>query len=259
MQCSIALDRKTPLLRSARNLDGMVSRFLASRLWSKVPVKAKAHVRSRSGREVSRSRVAEWEEPRHPGTASQEAKYPTSPHSATQNPSSAPHRLVADASALAKVADLRGLCGGTDFVQIGARPAAPSLHRARSARGIAGSRGWIRPFGGRSGRNWRQRVVSAGISAAATSSSTAGTSRSVTTSWIFGAAFAACSDRCGRSERARLGGLGGERAAEWGAVSLGSFERGDELRDAGGGRARLELRQRLLGGLAHASCGRRRA
>src|SRR4051794_6794845 len=49
-QLSIALDKNTPLLRSARNLDGMVSRFLASRLCSKVPVKAKAHVGSRSGR-----------------------------------------------------------------------------------------------------------------------------------------------------------------------------------------------------------------
>ena len=89
------------------------------------------------------------------------------------------------------------------------------------------------PFGGRSGRNWRQRVVSAGISAAATSSSTAGTSRSATTSWIFGAAFAACSERCAALQRARLGGLGGERGGEWGAVALGALERGDQLRDAG--------------------------
>ena len=44
--------------------------------------------------EVSRSRVAEWEEPRHPGTASHEAKYPTSSHSATQNPHRAPHWLT---------------------------------------------------------------------------------------------------------------------------------------------------------------------
>src|SRR3954468_3647632 len=44
--------------------------------------------------EVSRSRVAEWEEPRHPGTASQESKYPTSSHSATQNPPDVPHRLI---------------------------------------------------------------------------------------------------------------------------------------------------------------------
>src|SRR3954454_17644596 len=40
----------------------------------------------------SLSRVAEWEAPRHPGTASQEAKYPTSTHSATQNPPDDPHR-----------------------------------------------------------------------------------------------------------------------------------------------------------------------
>ena len=40
----MARERYTPLLKSARNFDGMVSRFLASRLCSKVPVKAKAHV-----------------------------------------------------------------------------------------------------------------------------------------------------------------------------------------------------------------------
>src|SRR3954452_10487406 len=47
-----------------------------------------------AGGKVSRSRVAEWEEPRHPGTASQESKYPTSSHSATQNPLCAPLRLI---------------------------------------------------------------------------------------------------------------------------------------------------------------------
>src|SRR6478672_9100541 len=47
-----------------------------------------------AGGKVSRSRVAEWEEPRHPGTASHEAKYPTSSHSATQNPHCNPHQLT---------------------------------------------------------------------------------------------------------------------------------------------------------------------
>src|SRR5262245_27809415 len=51
---------------------------------------------SPGGKAVSRSGVAEWEEPRHPGTASQEAKYPTTPHSATSNPHSVPLRLDAD-------------------------------------------------------------------------------------------------------------------------------------------------------------------
>src|SRR5688572_24682595 len=91
-------ERYTPLLSSARNFDGIVSRFLASRVCSKVPVKAKAaHVRSRSEIKLSRSGVAEWEEPRHPGTASQEAKYPTMPHSATQNPHDVPLGRTSDA------------------------------------------------------------------------------------------------------------------------------------------------------------------
>src|SRR6478735_4464863 len=47
-----------------------------------------------AGGEVSRSPVAEWEEPRHRGTASQESKYPTSSHSATQNPYHAPPELI---------------------------------------------------------------------------------------------------------------------------------------------------------------------
>src|SRR3712207_7512923 len=80
MQLLIARDRYTPLLSSARNFDGIVKRFFASRLCSKVPVKAKAaHVRSRSERELSRSGVAEWEEPRHPGTASHWQRTPQCP------------------------------------------------------------------------------------------------------------------------------------------------------------------------------------
>src|SRR4051812_41879767 len=43
MTFSIARERYTPLLKSARNFDGIVSRCLASRVCSKVPVKAKAH------------------------------------------------------------------------------------------------------------------------------------------------------------------------------------------------------------------------
>ena len=44
----------------------------------------------RSGREMSRTEVAEWEEPRHPGPAVHEGFYPTSSHSATPLSSSAP-------------------------------------------------------------------------------------------------------------------------------------------------------------------------
>src|SRR5215203_1690312 len=43
----------------------------------------------------SRSEVAEWEEPRHPGPAVRAGKYPTLPHSATQLSSSVPPTPVA--------------------------------------------------------------------------------------------------------------------------------------------------------------------
>src|SRR3954454_14514524 len=49
MTFSIARERYTPLLSSALNFDGIVSRFLASRVCSKVPVKAKAHVQQEEG------------------------------------------------------------------------------------------------------------------------------------------------------------------------------------------------------------------
>src|SRR4051812_41879768 len=56
--------------------------------------------------EVSRSGVAEWEEPRHPGTASHKAKYPTTPHSATRNP----HGVPPDCRVVSKVAALQAFC-----------------------------------------------------------------------------------------------------------------------------------------------------
>src|SRR5437764_13073771 len=68
MQGSTPRTRNTFPLSAARNFDGTVSRFFASSVWSKVPWKAKAHVLAAKG--VSRSEVAEWEEPRHPGPAS---------------------------------------------------------------------------------------------------------------------------------------------------------------------------------------------
>src|SRR4051794_4823421 len=140
-----------------------------------------------AGGEVSRSRVAEWEEPRHPGTASQEAKYPTLSHSATQKPPCAPHRLRFVRSRTWKwqlcrafivgrfSCRMRAVLQGT-VQRLGLHAVLPS---ARSSRAREGG----------SGRNWRQRVVSAGISAAATSNRTAGTSSSAITSWILGAAL----------------------------------------------------------------------
>ena len=249
MQCSIALDKNTPLLRSARNLDGIVSRFLASRLCSKVPVKAKAHVSSRSGREVSRSRVAEWEEPRHPGTASHRQSTPLRP--TLQHRTRFASHIVQSWTRRPRKSRL---FAGT-FSWDGFRADRRSTCSVRFIRAICtsccGFEALARPFGGRSGRNWPQRVVSAGISAAATSNSTAGTSRSATTSWIFGAALAACSDRwAALSERA---------SAAWAAsvVPSGAPCRSARLSAATScampvaGLRRLELRQRPLGRLAH--------
>src|SRR3954451_1882882 len=52
MTFSIARERYTPLLNSPRNFDGIVSRFLASSVCSKVPVKAKAHKREGRGQSI---------------------------------------------------------------------------------------------------------------------------------------------------------------------------------------------------------------
>src|SRR6201999_4540024 len=79
--------RYTPALSAVRNLDGIVSRFLASRLWSKVPVKAKAH-EAEEGQSIRAGGVG-GAPPARTGFAS--SKYPTSPHSATQIASSVPH------------------------------------------------------------------------------------------------------------------------------------------------------------------------
>src|SRR5215212_9268644 len=92
MQGSAPRTRNTLPARAARNRDGTVSRFLASSECSKVPWKAKAHVGRR--REFSRSRVVEWEEPRHPGPASRNGTYPTLSHSATQISTFAPLDLI---------------------------------------------------------------------------------------------------------------------------------------------------------------------
>ena len=74
------------MLSSALNFDGIVSRFLASRVCSKVPVKAKAHVGSQAegdGQSIPGGGVGGAPPP---GNGFAKAKYPTSSHSATQNP-----------------------------------------------------------------------------------------------------------------------------------------------------------------------------
>src|SRR5438105_822286 len=82
-----------------------------------------------AGGQVSRSRVAEWEEPRHPGTASQEAKYPTSSHSATQNPHCDPHRSAVRGTATRKMVICRDFlvgrfsCRSTGVLHVTLHPA----------------------------------------------------------------------------------------------------------------------------------------
>src|SRR4051812_3886292 len=86
----------TPPLSAVRNFDGTVSRFLASRLCSKVPVKAKAHVfgEARGGQSIRGGGVGGAPPPR---TGFAMAKYPTSSHRATQNPTLLSRRHSADA------------------------------------------------------------------------------------------------------------------------------------------------------------------
>ena len=62
-QRSMPFASTTPSASVERNRAGTVRRFLASSVWSKVPRKAKAHA---GWPAVETSRVAEWEEPRHP-------------------------------------------------------------------------------------------------------------------------------------------------------------------------------------------------
>ena len=228
------------MLRSARNLDGMVSRFLASRLCSKVPVKAKAHVRSRSGREVSRSRVAEWEEPRHPGTASQEAKYPTSPHSATQNPH-APH--IGSSSCIGARSKWP-ICGDFAVGRFSCRSAVVLQRRAAAAANCTRDcafAGRLRPFGGRSGRNWRSACRERRDQRRGHEQQHGGDEQERDHELDLRArpsppartGAAARSDRASAAWAASVPPSG----APWRSARL---QRGDELRDPGGGAARLE-------------------
>src|SRR5690242_5746651 len=69
----------------------MVSRFLASRLCSKVPVKAKAHVSREAGDGGQSIRGGGVGGAPPPRTGFAPATYPTMPHSATRNPFYLPH------------------------------------------------------------------------------------------------------------------------------------------------------------------------
>src|SRR4051795_8274826 len=77
-QRSTPRERYTPPLSAVRNFDGIVSRFLASRVCSKVPVKAKTHVvgRRRGGQSIRGGGVGGAPPPR---TASHQQRTPQCP------------------------------------------------------------------------------------------------------------------------------------------------------------------------------------
>src|SRR3954471_6175774 len=85
-QRSTPRERYTPPLSAVRNFDGTVSRLLASRVCSKVPVKAKAHVSGEAGGGGQSIRGGGVGGAPPPRTGFAPAPYPTMPHSATRNP-----------------------------------------------------------------------------------------------------------------------------------------------------------------------------
>src|SRR4051794_40655551 len=91
MHLSAPLTRKAPSENAARSLEGTVSRFLASRVCSKVPWKANAHVRQGEGGQSIRGGGVGGAPPPRTGFAA--SKYPTTPHSATQLSSFLPRDL----------------------------------------------------------------------------------------------------------------------------------------------------------------------
>src|SRR5215210_6772565 len=91
MQGSEPRTRKTPPASTARNFAGTVSRFLASSECSKVPWKAKAHVRAQGEVQSIRGGGVGGAPP--PRTGFTRATYPTMPHSATHFSSVVPPDL----------------------------------------------------------------------------------------------------------------------------------------------------------------------
>src|SRR3954447_4958929 len=96
----------------------MVSRFLASRLCSKVPVKAKAHVRSRSGRGGQSIPGGGVGGAPPPGNGFARGKVPHLVPLCNIEPASRPTSPSDCLGVLMKVAYLQRLRGGTDFMQV---------------------------------------------------------------------------------------------------------------------------------------------
>src|SRR4051812_26678163 len=82
-----------PSLSEARNFAGIVSRFFASRVWSKVPRKAIGHLAPRVARKWTRTEGEEWEEPLHPGPHAALVPHypPLSNSTCTSSPTSVVH------------------------------------------------------------------------------------------------------------------------------------------------------------------------
>src|SRR3954454_24871830 len=136
MQFSIARERYTPLLNSPRNLDGIVSRFLASRVCSKVPVKAKAHVvsRSRRGGQSTRGGGVGGAPPPRGGFA--RGKVPHIAPLCNTEPASRPTSLTCERCRREKAACLRGIPMWEASRLRGAPPAGTAAAR-RSARALS--------------------------------------------------------------------------------------------------------------------------
>ena len=157
-QRSIPFDSTTPSASDARNLAGIVSRFLASRVWSKVPRKAIGHLAcpasrgalpaARGGSGAGRGRwtrteVEEWEEPLHPGPLPTLLPHilPLSNPSCTSSPTVVLHLTRRDpespcSSGIARWETVAGRGGGL-------RNAA--LRNARSAARLAAAEGFRPP------------------------------------------------------------------------------------------------------------------
>ena len=125
-----------PLLNSALNFDGIVSRFFVSRLCSKVPVKAKAHVRSRSGRKGQSIPGGGVGGAPPPGNGFARGKVPHFVPLRNTEPALRPTLAHLCPIAHVKDARLQVFRGGADFMQIERRLARRAAS-PRFARGFA--------------------------------------------------------------------------------------------------------------------------
>src|SRR3954468_19174795 len=200
-----------------------------------------------SPEKVSRSEVAEWEEPRHPGPASHRQSTPLPPtlqhksrlvsHISLPRSGRGPENGIFAAGSAVGRNDLRlagrctalcRRCGCTPSCEIGwlregIRPDV-ALRERRDQRG--GNEQQDR-------RDEQERDDELDLRRRL--------------GRLLGAA--------GGAPGARFRGLGGEGVVKWGAVALGASQCLDERGDAVGGAARLEMVQRLLGGLAELATG----